>query len=76
MSKRHSTLLIPVFLVLFLVSSASGAPVIVRATKPYDAVKAKIAALGGTVTYEFKNANGVVAAGTAVRAAHRLLINS
>lgn len=61
MSKRHTTFTVPFLAVLFLVSSAYGAPVIVRASKPYDAVKAKIAALGGTVTYEFKNANGVVA---------------
>ena len=35
--------------------------VIVKTRKPYDAVKQKIADLGGTVTHEFKHANGLVA---------------
>ena len=33
---------------------------IVRTQKPYGTVKAQIAALGGTVTYEFKHAGGLV----------------
>src|SRR5687767_13360907 len=35
--------------------------VIVKTRKPYDAVKQRIAELGGTVTHEFKHANGLVA---------------
>ena len=33
--------------------------VIVKTKKPYDAVKQRIAALGGSVTYEFANADGL-----------------
>lgn len=35
--------------------------VIVKARKPYDAVRERVKQLGGTVTYEFKNGDGLVA---------------
>jgi subtilisin family serine protease len=40
---------------------ADAENVIVRTSKPYTKVKASIVALGGTVTYEFKHANGLAA---------------
>ncbi len=43
------------------VSAALGEPVIIRTKKPYAAVKQRIAALGGTVTYEFVYADGIAA---------------
>ena len=42
-------------------SVALAERVIVRTAKPYTSVKQRIAALGGTVTYEFKHANGLAA---------------
>ncbi|HEY7574609.1 MAG TPA: S8 family serine peptidase, partial [Thermoanaerobaculia bacterium] len=47
---------------VFLVGGTSavfGEDLIVRTMKPYAAVKQKIAALGGVVTYELRNANGL-----------------
>jgi subtilisin family serine protease len=41
--------------------AALGDQVIIRTKKPYASVKQKIAALGGTVTYEFQNADGLAA---------------
>lgn len=35
--------------------------VIVKASKPYDSVRQKIAEMGGTVTHEFKHADGLLA---------------
>ena len=40
-------------------SAAADQRVIVKTKKPYAAVKQRIAALGGTVTYEFENADGL-----------------
>jgi len=45
--------------VLFATAPAFATDVIIRTAKPYDAVKAKVAALGGKVTQEFKHANGL-----------------
>src|SRR5580765_1144630 len=40
-------------------SALADQRVIVKAKKPYAAVKQRIIALGGTVTYEFENADGL-----------------
>ena len=45
--------------ILGISTIAQAERLIVRASKPYTAVKSRIAALGGTVTYEFKHANGL-----------------
>jgi subtilisin family serine protease len=42
-------------------SALADQRVIVKAKKPYAAVKQRIIALGGTVTYEFENADGLAA---------------
>ena len=46
---------------LTFTGAALGDQVIIRTKKPYTSVKQRIAALGGTVTYEFQNANGLAA---------------
>jgi subtilisin family serine protease len=48
-------------LLVLLSASAFAEKVIIRAAKPYNALRAKIVALGGTVSYEFKNANAIAA---------------
>lgn len=57
----NKKILLWVSLALLAASPAFAADVIIRTTKPYTAVKSKIAALGGTVTYEFRHANGLAA---------------
>ncbi len=55
----RSTFLLGVAALLTAAELAADQAVIVRTMKPYGAVKQKIAALGGAVTYEFRNANGL-----------------
>jgi subtilisin family serine protease len=55
----RSTFLLGVAALFAAAGLAADQTVIVRTMKPYGAVKEKIAALGGAVTYEFKNANGL-----------------
>ena len=43
------------------ISAGADQRVIVKAKKPYTAVKQRIIALGGNVTYEFENADGLAA---------------
>ena len=54
MNIRRTSLMASV--VLFATAPAFATDVIIRTAKPYDAVKAKVAALGGKVTQEFKHA--------------------
>jgi subtilisin family serine protease len=68
MPGRRTFLFLTLVLMITLVSAGApaqtddpGAKVIIRAAKPYGALKARIEALGGRVTYEYKYVDAIAA---------------